>query len=521
MLPQVMTHVSQPGHLTGSESSEQSFPVFAPMMVMPQLQDPAFLFQNQQLLQNAMVPNSMVPSPLLMPQVSADQTTEMEEGKCTTGAEASTSKTPVLAPMIAPPMQLPSNIAPAQFVNPMVFPQMPMAQPQHMQGMQQFVPCMVPGGAFPPTFQPMYFVPQQNAPVFHQPEQHPIMRSDSSHSRHEHSKSYDGSEFSDIKSNSLRRFSSGQSNDGYGSDFWDNRSRMGSEQYEDDDKDEERKAQPQRFYKNQHYEQHNSNKRSYRGRERSRSGSQKRPTSKERQEEMYKTELCSAWVNKKKCRFGHRCIFAHGTHELRSAKRKQDRQNMRPPLKKFCTSLLNRICRGNYDQVMTEFLTVCLEEISDHNIDVEGKEIMKAFFNTAVGDRELRDDLVDSISKLFRNHTYADSLKQFLSDACFTEYNKPRSKDIVLNCIDLVGLLISRRVIGEEVVHQILGDMQSKDPTPIKVELWIKLLEILKDTVETAEYFSYLAKFKSMSTRIRFAIMDLEELKKNNWIPRL
>merc|ERR1719471_605006 len=85
-------------------------------------------------------------------------------------------------------------------------------------------------------------------------------------------------------------------------------------------------------------------------RERSRSSSQKRPTSKERQEELYKTELCSAWVNQRKCRFGHRCIFAHGQHELRTAQRKQDRQKNRPALKKYVTAMLNKLTPATYEE---------------------------------------------------------------------------------------------------------------------------------------------------------------------------
>jgi len=565
MLQQQVMHVSpQPGHLTGNEGSEQStYPVFAPMY-MPIMHDQqAFLFQNQQLNQNTTLEQNTMP---VMPQVSQPQfiqpTPEGEEGGEKKGEEPSdpsttpalssattpsfsattpsfsatplsTASTPGLSAASTPSLSLPA-VAPAQFVNPLVFNQMPMAQmgqhqipqmPMGQMGQQQipqFVPCVVPGGAFTPTFQPMYFVQQPNAPIFNQqPEQHPIsIRSDSSHSRHEPSKSYDGSEFSDVKSNSLRRFSSEHSKDGYGSDYWDNRSRMGSEnQFEDDgDKEEERKVQPQRYYKNNHYvDHHNSNKRQYRGRERSRSGSQKRPTSKERQEEMYKTELCSAWVNQKKCRFGHRCIFAHGVHELRSAKRKQDRQKMRPPLKKFMTGLLNKLCEANYEQVMTEFMTVCLEEISERNINGEGADIMKAFFNKLVAERELRQELIDSLAKLFKQHSYADSLKQLLSNACLAEYNNPRSKAVALSTIDLVGSLVCRRLIEEQIVHQILGETQLEDPKPMKVELWIKLIEILKSRANTAKYFPALAKFKSMSTRIRFAIMDLEDLQKNNW----
>jgi len=570
--PQVM-HVSpQPGHLTGNEGSEQSYPVFAPLMMYPQDQ---FLFQNQQF-QNALG-QFATENALVMPQANQTQTTQ-QVGEGEEGGEESEATTPALSSASTPlssattplstattpsfsasttPIHLPA-VAPAQFMNPLVFPQMPMHQMPmghmgqqmpmghmgqqmpmghmgqqmpmghmgqqmpmgHMGQIPQFVPCVVPGGAFPPTFQPMYFVQQPNAPVFnHQPVQHPIsIRSDSSHSRHEHSKSYDGSEFSDIKSNSLRRFSSDHSKDGYGSDYCDNRSRVGSE-LDDGDRDENRKVQPQQYYKNNHYvDPHNSNKRQYRGRERSRSGSQKRPTSQERQEEMYKTELCSAWVNQKKCRFGHRCIFAHGVHELRAAKRKQDRQNMRPPLKKFVTGLLNKLCEANYEQVITEFMTVCLEEISDRNVNENGVDIMKAFFNRVVAGRELRQELVDSVSKLFKSHPYADSLKQSLSDACLSEYNNPRSKAIALSTIDLVGMLVSRRLIDAKIVHQILGETQLDDPKPIKVELWLKLIENLKNKVDTTKYFSELAKFKSMSTRIRFAIMDLEDLQKNNWI---
>lgn len=538
MIPQVM-HVSpQPGHMTGNEGSEQSYPVFAPLMYMPQMHpDQTFLFQNQQMPQNTLGQNAMGENTLMMPQMQLPVTTPpttgvsvLEEedggkGELSSPENNNLNTTPLLAPSPAPLMPA---VAPAQFVNPMVFPQIPMAPQQmhQMPQMPQFVPCVVPGGAFPPTFQPMYFVQQPNAPIFTQPEQHPIMRSDSSHSRHEPSKSYDGSEFSDMKSNSLRRFSSEHSKDGYGSDFWDNRSRVGSEQYVDEeDKDEERKVQPQRYYKNNHYSDHssnnnNNNKRQYRGRERSRSGSQKRPTSKERQEEMYKTELCSAWVNQKKCRFGHRCIFAHGKHELRSSKRKQDRQKMRAPLKKFMTGLLNKLCKANYEQVITEFMTVCLEEISERNVN-EGVVIMKAFFNKAVAERDLRQELVDSISKLFKSHPYADSLKQSLSDACLAEYHKPRSKAIALSTIDLVGMLVRGRVVSEKIVHQILEEMQLEKATQIKVELWLKLIEILKDSVDTAKYFPELAKFKAMSTRIRFAIMDLEDLQKNNWDSRM
>merc|ERR1719384_425317 len=166
-------------------------------------------------------------------------------------------------------------------------------------------------------------------------------------------------------------------------------------------------------------------------------------------------------------------------------------------------------------------MTVCLEEISDHNVQFEGAIIMKAFFNKAVAERDLREDLVDSLSKLFKQHTCAEALKQTLADACLAEYRKPRNKGIALSTIDLVGMLVCRRILREKVVHQILEDTKMAEATQIKVELWLKLIEILKDNVDTSRYFPALAKFKAMSTRLRYAIMDLEDLQKNNWNPRM
>merc|ERR1719410_2231807 len=88
----------------------------------------------------------------------------------------------------------------------------------------------------------------------------------------------------------------------------------------------------------------------------------KRPTSKERQEELYKTELCNYWINGQKCRFGKRCIFAHGQHELRMPKRKIDRNRMRPPFRKQVISILNKLSESNFDTLSTELLSLDIVE---------------------------------------------------------------------------------------------------------------------------------------------------------------
>jgi hypothetical protein len=524
MIPQVMHPQANLGQMT--EGATHSFPVaaFPPVMYMPQ-PDENFLFQNQQLLQNSMsfpqMPPVTNPAPVQVAAHSPEivsQTPLQNEGQLQTenddaviGEQRSSS--------LPQQMQLPTQIQPAQFVQPLVFPQMPMAQQQ----IPQFVPCVVPGAPFQPAaFQPMVFV-QPNTAMFNHPEQHPIMRSDSSHSRHE---SFDGSEYSDLKSNSLRRFSSDQSRDGYGSDFWDNRSRIGSEQQDDDEPEEERKtydgsrSHSQGDYNKRYYKPRENQ---YRGRERSssRSGSQKRPTSRERQEEMYKTALCSAWVNQKKCRWGHRCIFAHGLEELRTAKRKQARQKMRPALKKYVTAMLNKLTETNYEEITTEFLTVCVEEVGEHNLTTHGNAIMKSFFNKAVAERELRPGLATCLSKLFKIHPNKDFFKESMSGACYSEYCKPRNKTYALGTMEWISMLVTKDLINDQIVHRILEQMKDARPEQLKVELWCKMLELMGNKIDSTEYFENLSNFKTISTRVRYMIMDLEDLKKNNWVARV
>lgn len=542
MLPQMMHVSSQPGHMT--EGAAHSFPVaFPPMMYMPQ-PDENFFFQNQQLLQNSMAfhthmpqVNNSAPVQVNNPQLimaqspeTVPQTPLQTEGQLLkTENEVKVEETLTSVPQ----MQVP-QIQPAQFVQPMVFPQGPMGQQQ----MPHFVPCVVPGGHYQPSaFQPMMFVQQPNLVMFNQPEQHPIsisMRSDSSHSRHE---SFDGSELSDMKSNSLRRFSSDHSNkDGYGSDYWDNRSRIGSEQHEDEgppyhqepNNDQETKNfdgsqshSSQGNYNNKRYYKPRENQ--YKGRERSqsRSGSQNRPTSRERQEEMYKTELCSAWVNQRKCRFGHRCIFAHGLHEIRTAKRKQTRQKMRPALKKYVTAMLNKLTEANFDEISTEFLTVCVEEVGEQNLNKDGTAIMKTYFNKAVAHKELRESLAECLTKLFKVHPNRDAFREAMSTACYTEYCKPRNKTFGLGTMEWMAMLITKDLINEQIVHRILEQMKDAQPEQLKVELWCKILELMGNRIDSTEYFEELIKFKTISTRVRYMIMDLEDLKKNNWVMRM
>jgi hypothetical protein len=74
---------------------------------------------------------------------------------------------------------------------------------------------------------------------------------------------------------------------------------------------------------------------------------------------------------------------------------------------------------------------------------------------------------------------------------------------------------------SEDIVHKILSDMFMDNQREEKVELWCKLIEALKQSVNTNKYFPQLKKLKTkFSARIRFMIMDLEDLKQRNWVPR-
>lgn len=509
--------LSQPGNMT-TPTQQHSFPGgYQPMMFVQPNPQENFLFQNQQLPQNTM-PFPQMPTVQVSPEILSQTPVQVQNEKGENDDEVTGQQR--------------SSSVPQIFVQPLLFPQQQMQQqiPQFVPGFAPF--SVVPGAPFQtetcqPIFQPVPSGFQPCQPMFFvqpQPQQeaHPIMRSDSSHSRHE---SFDGSEYSDLKSNSLRRFSSDHSRDG-GSDYWDNRSRIGSEQQDDDEPEQQTKtydgsrSHSQGDYNKRYYKPRENQ---YRGRERSssRSTSQKRPTSRERQEEMYKTALCSAWVNQKKCRFGHRCIFAHGLEELRTAKRKQARQKMRPALKKYVTAMLNKLTETNFEEITTEFLTICVEEIGEHNLTTDGNAIMKSFFSKAVAERELRPGLSACLSKLFKIHPSKDFFKESMSGACFSEYCKPRSKTYALGTMEWITMLVTKELLNDQIVHRILEQMKDARPEQLKVELWCKILELMGNNIDSTEYFENLSKFKTMSTRVRYMIMDLEDLKKNNWVARV
>jgi len=248
--------------------------------------------------------------------------------------------------------------------------------------------------------------------------------------------------------------------------------------------------------------------------------SKKRPTSKERQEELYKTELCNYWINGQKCRFGKRCIFAHGQHELRRPKRKIERSKLRPPFRKQVVSHLNKLSDSSFESVSTDLLCAIVEEVRGDEKD--SLIFVKAIFNKAIAEPSLHRLYAELWRKLLNVHPMAQVFATQMMDQCTNEYMQPRHKDAGNNTVAWIAQLCSKKVLhAENTVHRILSDMFADEKNEHKIEFWCKLIEALKNTVDTSRYFPQLEIIKSgFGRRVRFMIMDLEDMKKRNWVKR-
>jgi hypothetical protein len=247
----------------------------------------------------------------------------------------------------------------------------------------------------------------------------------------------------------------------------------------------------------------------------------KRPTSKERQEELFKTELCNYWINGQKCRFGKRCIFAHGQHELRLPKRKMERNRLRPPFRKKVISTLNKLTPANADSLISSLLCTAVEEICN---DKEKSMIFtKALFNKAVNETSLHSVYAKVWQKLLNIHPMAQVFATQMQELCVAEYNMPRHKEAGHGAMQFVAALCAKKTLkSEETAHKILSEMfQDGQASEKNIELWCKLIESSKNSVNTNKYFPQLTAMKTrFNARMRFMIMDLEDLKKRNWVRR-
>jgi len=244
----------------------------------------------------------------------------------------------------------------------------------------------------------------------------------------------------------------------------------------------------------------------------------KRPTSKERQEALYKTELCNAWINGQKCRFGKRCIFAHGQHELRSPRLKVERNRYKPCLTKHLTSILNKITEDNYQTLTTELLCTCVEDIRYDEKDC--LMLVKKVFTKACTEQNFMNLYANMWQKLLNVHPMRKVMQQQMSELCLQEYGSPKSSYFAVGCMKWISELCRRHLFGSDIVFQILDDMYNVEGrSEMNVEFWCTLIQSLRGCINTDKYFDCLATFKvKFGARIRFMIMDLEELRARHWI---
>lgn len=537
----------------------QQMPSSGPAQTAPQgpaVQHPVQQFSQSSAASASPKPVSPVqPIQIKLPSPSSERTSS---------PDAAQPQTPSTAASI--PVYPQSFHQPIQLVQPI------MMQYGHTPVQPQFFPMVqipTPNG---PQFiqQPVYYLSestlashQKQTPSVSSASQEPVLASDISSKKMSRSASYDGSEISDsgdpkyFHSASLKRYPSVDSRDGYGSDYFDAHSRIGSESFDSYEPAEESpkpdmelsKQQPmspdtallipfdglcispQQFTAQQpvqlsperRQKQHSVHYVNRKGGEvfrppSERMSNKKRPTSKERQEELYKTELCNYWINGNKCRFGKRCIFAHGQHELRLPKRKMDRNRLRPPLRKQITNICNKLSEANFDACCTEFLCAVVEEIRDD--EASCLEIVKQLFNKVLTSAPFRALGGEMWRKMINVHPMAQTMSAQMFDLCIAEFNNPSSAQKGIFTMQwMADLCIRKCVMAEEKVAKLLDEMHGDSISEQKVELWCNLIESLKDHFDTNKYFARLASFKTkFGASVRYMIMDLEELKALNWV---
>lgn len=193
---------------------------------------------------------------------------------------------------------------------------------------------------------------------------------------------------------------------------------------------------------------------------------------------------------------------------------------MRPPIQKQVISILNKLTEANSENMITEFLTVCVEQIRN-GMREEIKEVVRALFNKAVTEKSYRSLYANAWRKLLLAHPSVESFKSAMFEMCLLEYATPRSKTVALGCMEWIAELCYRHLFSEEIVEKILGDVHAECAKELQIELWCRLIGCLKDRVDTSEYFDAIISKKSKyGQRIRFMIMDLEDLRRRDWVPR-
>jgi hypothetical protein len=110
------------------------------------------------------------------------------------------------------------------------------------------------------------------------------------------------------------------------------------------------------------------------------------------------------------------------------------------------------------------------------------------------------------------------------------DYQRAKAKRHSLGNTQFIGELYIHGMISEKIIHTcIVGLLKKDDPEEEEVETLCKLLNTIGKRLEENSstqmntYFSELMVFathKALSSRIRFKVLDLIDLRKSRWVPR-
>jgi len=244
----------------------------------------------------------------------------------------------------------------------------------------------------------------------------------------------------------------------------------------------------------------------------------KRPTSKERREELYKSDLCNSWINGKTCRFGKNCIYAHGIHELRKPKRKVERNRNRLAFKDEILAGLTNMNQSNFETVTTQVIARCVEELVDNE---KCKAFVDLLYDRAISEKYLQRVLYCKLwEKLINIHHFRGLLKTEMNDKCICEYKDPRNKNIGLAVTSWISELCKKNLFNKALIHEMLTLMMIKDESKkneekaeLKIEMWCRMIEWVHNFMDVEKYVEYLTQQKDkVSAKLKFMIMNLDYL---------
>jgi translation initiation factor 4G len=181
--------------------------------------------------------------------------------------------------------------------------------------------------------------------------------------------------------------------------------------------------------------------------------------------------------------------------------------------------ILNKLCVSNFDKLSSELLQIDIPN------DELLEEIVKSIFNKAVYEPHF-GEIYSKLCLCFGNFNV--KFKQFMLTICQKEFEKSPSdetrKTMVGNIL-FIGQLFKKQMISEQIVHYCIRKLL-EEPTDFNIECVCKLLEIAGNKIKQNidENFEKLTLFSEnknlLSSRHRFMIKDILDLKKNNWVSR-